>query len=389
MNASGSVILTLLDRIRAMLDEPDKAGKYTNEFILRHYIMTSLVDVLARVGMNSTCKVVVKHEISLDTDVKRYSLPACVGQVMRIAGEDSNGVVTSDWVPRDLLDVRGPGYRLEGAGESLDLVWDPVVPSGLTTVRVWYVPNGDVLCHYSANGGVATQVSFTGATWDEATLTLTKVGGFASYEWREGDKLTITAVTSGTVGVYAVTERVDDDSIVLATSPGASASAIAGRLWVWEMTLEASPDLGGLDRRENGYLGQTLRVLHASPLPVYGRQIASQSVTPAGVWSIETHLPFDAGASPSAIPYEVAPAGVQGLVEAIAMRTALKLSVVRRWSQTIRRGLEVEYLSALKTIGDQLGYVEARAGKKFPRTTVDNPNQVASLRTAGMIDYGA
>lgn len=61
----------------------------------------------------------------------------------------------------------------------------------------------------------------TGANWTAATRTITKAAAFASYTWRRGDKVLVTAGTGATVGRYEVQRRVDDDNIVLMTSMGA------------------------------------------------------------------------------------------------------------------------------------------------------------------------
>jgi len=66
-------------------------------------------------------------------------------------------------------------------------------------------------------------LSITGATWTEATKTLTKTGGFASYSFLSQDKLKVTSGTGATPGTYVVASRTDDDSIVLETSIGSGA----------------------------------------------------------------------------------------------------------------------------------------------------------------------
>lgn len=386
MNTSMSVIISALERVRAMLDESDQSGKYTNDFILRHILMPSLTDVWSRLTASSTSRVVVKHAIPIHAEQKRYPLPACVSQVLRLTAEDSDGRVLSDWKPRHLLSDSGPGWRLEGAGDSMSLLWDPSTPGGYSTVKVWYVPNGDLMLHYSTGGGAASQISFTGASWNQSTRTLTKVGAFASYEFQQGDRITLTAVTGGTPVIDNIESRTSDDAIVLEEGPGSGSSNISGRLWSRRLTLAASPTLGSIDRRENGYLGGMVRVLHASPLPIYSRQIVSQEVTPSGAWTVVTDLPFDGGGSPNAVPYEVVQAGSQEFVQVLAMRAALHLSVMRRWPESQRRALQVEYLSAMKTAGDRLSYVEGRVGKSFPSETVDRPTYGTLQATPGVID---
>lgn len=67
----------------------------------------------------------------------------------------------------------------------------------------------------------------TGATWTEATRTLQLAGAFATYVFLEGDEIEITAGINTTLGFFKVQSRTDANNIVLASSPGATASAIA------------------------------------------------------------------------------------------------------------------------------------------------------------------
>lgn len=62
-----------------------------------------------------------------------------------------------------------------------------------------------------------------GATWTEATRTLTLTGAFADYSWLSADTVDIADGTGATVGTYEVEEHVDDDSVILRTSIGAAA----------------------------------------------------------------------------------------------------------------------------------------------------------------------
>lgn len=76
--------------------------------------------------------------------------------------------------------------------------------------------------------GVRLHMQVSGASWTNGTLTLTSAGAFTNYTYRAGDIFTIDSVTSGTAGDYAIASKTSNDAIVLATSPGASASAISG-----------------------------------------------------------------------------------------------------------------------------------------------------------------
>lgn len=75
----------------------------------------------------------------------------------------------------------------------------------------------------SSTAAIETNANFTAATWTAGTLTLTKTGAFAGYEFRAGDTVTIVSGTGSTPGAYAIASKVDSDNITLATSPGVNA----------------------------------------------------------------------------------------------------------------------------------------------------------------------
>lgn len=76
--------------------------------------------------------------------------------------------------------------------------------------------------------GVRLSISVDNASWNNGTLTLTLAGAFTNYSYRAGDFISIYSVTSGTTGDYAIASKTSANAIVLATSIGASASAVYG-----------------------------------------------------------------------------------------------------------------------------------------------------------------
>jgi len=80
---------------------------------------------------------------------------------------------------------------------------------------------------YDASGSASYPLAFTGASWNNSTLQLTKTGAFNRYVWQEGDQIAVTAGTSTTTGIYRVVSKVSNDTIELDRSIGGSASAVA------------------------------------------------------------------------------------------------------------------------------------------------------------------
>lgn len=76
-------------------------------------------------------------------------------------------------------------------------------------------------------------LTITGATWTQATRTLTKTGLFAEYTFAVGDRVIVASGTGATTGTYIVQSRTSANAIVLQTALGAGADGqtdIAGSL---------------------------------------------------------------------------------------------------------------------------------------------------------------
>lgn len=129
----------------------------------------------------------------------------------------------------------------------------------------------------------------------------------------------------------------------------------------------AIPDLGLLDKRENCYAGQIIRILDGNVFEE--RIIASYE---ASTRTCTMRRPFTASVGTHS--YEVAPSRSQGMVEAVAIACALKLGTWRKCSQAQMGMFTQQYRSAIKTIGDNMSNMQMRTGKSWAKDTRDNPN---------------
>lgn len=379
MHSTGSVILTMLERLRNLLDEPTVEAKYDQDYMVRHLIGPSLVDAISRLSNTISCPVINKLTINLDLDQDYYKLPPCVQEVLRLVIVDNDDSVVADLYPRDRMDWRGQGWRLEGGPGALSL-WIENRPTSLQSLELWYSSNGDCLPHYSTDGGSASsyQISVTGATWTEATKTITKTNAFSSYTFVEGDKITITGGTGATAGVYEIDSKTDASNIVLKTSIGSSADGqtdIAGRTWVryvdLDSALSTSGDIGGMDRRDSAYVGQVFRFLPATEV-FQDEVISSYGYYANSKWRVGLRFPIDAGATPAAMRYEIVPMGSNSLIEMVSAICALKLGVGLKISQTHRDSILLVLRYAQKTIGDNLTNMQAVRPPHWSKSTSAN-----------------
>lgn len=127
------------------------------------------------------------------------------------------------------------------------------------------------------------------------------------------------------------------------------------------------PELGLLDKRENCYAGQIIRILDGD---VYEERIIASY--DAASRTCTMRRPFTVGIGTHA--YEVAPSRSQGMVEAVSIACALKLGTWRKCSQAQMGMFTQQYRSAIKTIGDNMANMQMRTGKSWAKDTRDNPN---------------
>lgn len=386
MHSSGSVILTILERLRAYLDDPDVDGKFSNDYIVRHIIGPAQADIMSRLNNTTECPILHTFDVKLYTDQTRYKLPPAIMEIVAMKLVDEDGLVQGESIPMGVSDPRGQNWALEGVPGAMELY----IPTNSSWTRgdinggnggllqLWYVSSGDFLSHYCATdvGGSTTRVSVTTATWDDASLTLTKTGGFTNYTFKGGDRITITAATGGTLGVYEVTGKTSNDAITLRTSLGASVTAatVSGRLWTRTFTLTSgTPTLGGKDRRLNAYAGGTLRTLPTGTNDFIEERVIRESKVQGTDWVLTLATPLDVGAATTGIPYEVTVPGAHTFVDAIAAWGAMKMGTSRKISQAQMQSLKVQYLASLKSILDLVTNIQTRMPKRYQRRTLDNP----------------
>jgi len=293
MHSTNSFLYTVIERIRGYLDDPDFDAKYDNDFLVRHIISPSMVDVWSRINMNLDNPVVLRQDIEFDETTEYYQLPPSVGEIWRIACRDADGNVVDEVMPRNEFHPHGIGWAIEGN----TLRFDPKQKENRTgfTWHIYYVPSGDVSPHYSDDGGTM-----------------------------RGDRQTFI--------------------------------------------LDSAPDLGAIDRRENAYAGQILRIIPSSGM-VEERVITTHDVDLA---EVTVRIPFKTTLENN-VRYEIAPIGLQSLYEAVAAGASLKLGSYRKITAGHYQMILQQYRSAIKSATDNFANLQMRNGKYWKKNTVDNP----------------
>jgi len=382
MDTTNSYLYTLLERIRTYIDLPEVEAKYSNDYLIRHVICPAQVDILSRLSHTTSCPVLLTMDLSMTDAAQDIKLPPNVLNVLRVETIDEDGNRLGEILPRSFWNPYGPqNWRVEGMPGALTLHVD-AAPSGLETARVVYQTNGDVLPHYGTGtlGYERTTTATLTVTASGDTITRSS-GSWATDGYELGDILDTTNFADSNnnltnIQVTAVTDLVLTTTGTFGTTATESATVSANRGLV---TLAASPTLGAVDRRENSYIGSVLRLLPASG-PIEERQITEHYYS-AGSWYVRARFPFEDITNGSVL-YEIAPAGSQSLYEAIAAWSAVKIGT-NFLSQAKRDAILLQYKASLKTLGDNLTYMQSRTPAAFERKTSDSEFYQPKILTIG------
>jgi hypothetical protein len=151
MHSTGSFLLTVIERVRAYLDEASLDAKYTNDYLVRHVITPEMVNVMSRLSMNFSNPVRIRHSITLSKTQEHYVLPPNIGEIYRVAILDTDNRVTEEWMPRNEFHPRGPSWQIQG-----NMLSFRPLPTKDSAVDIHYIPNGDFQPHYDSDGGEFT-----------------------------------------------------------------------------------------------------------------------------------------------------------------------------------------------------------------------------------------
>ncbi len=210
-------------------------------------------------------------------------------------------------------------------------------------------------------------ITITGATWTEATKTLTKIGAFASYNFLVGDTYDAQSGTGVNVGLYEIASKTSSDEIVLRMSLGAAANGqtnLAGELPNDQVELPSDFDIQRITAfaATNGLVGALS--LTAAQLLLSLRTVVP-GVTSVSFWGLLNYVLNSAGGKP--IPrLDIWPGPTEMRQEfAIFYRAGWKRPVTDHELLVLPQWLELFYLELLKAIAR--GQDEADTGSTARR----------------------
>lgn len=129
--------------IRDYTDDPSDTPKWTTDR-LYPLMQSAWGKIIQDVNGLSAGPIVARFSLSVSASTQSYMLPPNVGTILRIGRIDSTtNRIYGEIMPRGRLAACGPGWSIEGGRI---LRFDPKL-SQTETLRVEYIPNGELLCH--------------------------------------------------------------------------------------------------------------------------------------------------------------------------------------------------------------------------------------------------
>jgi hypothetical protein len=132
-------------------------------------------------------------------------------------------------------------------------------------------------------------------------------------------------------------------------------------------TMDATPVIGSVEKRDNAYIGSYLRILGTT---VTDELVIKDHDAATRILILRNVASNAAGSYAS----EVVPFIMEPLVDAISISAAMRTGVGRKITAGHQQSLLLAYRQAIKTSYDTLGNMNARVGKRFSGESVDNRN---------------
>ena len=310
MAATGFISRTIT-RIRTFAAEPETNAKYTDAILL-DMIEISWAEVMAELNRASSTSLCVRHDISAASattgPTNTYLLPPTIHAILRLAKVNTTtGVVEWEEIPRSRWSPAGPGFLIEGNTVRFEPHWQ----RGTHTLRLTYIPSGDMRLHYGT--------------------------------------------VDGTVGASAIT---NDTSANTCT-----------------VVLAATPTTGSLDTRPNAYAGSILRILgdggtNAAHDYCQERVITAYDVVTRTATMSPALTTVPVG---DAIPYEVAPLLGNAFDAVIAMDVAAQVVGIEG-DGARSMSIERQFARKMRTLKLNAANQEAIVGQRFQHDTTQGMN---------------
>lgn len=245
MDSTGSLLKTVIERVRGFLDDPDLEAKYSDDYIVRHIVSPAFATVMSRINNSSTGIVMKRLSMPVTYNVPDYQLPPCIGEVWRLCVMDETGRVLFEAIPRGLYNLRGPNWKIEGN----ILSFLPFPNANYAELELWYIHSGDYKPFYSTGGAAASLSADANGDKTIVTIDVSSVASVGEVDRRPsayvGQMLRVLPTSSSGVieeRVISSWEYVSSTTWRLTLRKGLSSTAI-GNMPAFEIANEGSENM--------------------------------------------------------------------------------------------------------------------------------------------------
>lgn len=143
-----------ISRIRKFVDEPATNAKYTDADLL-DLIEVEWASILAELNRTGQRPLVVRHDLSVPQGAEILQLPPIVQNLLQIVKLTRTGDVEWAVTPASRYNPAGPGVLFEGPVIRFQPPWS----GGTETLRLEFVPSGDIRLHGGTAGTITNSLS--------------------------------------------------------------------------------------------------------------------------------------------------------------------------------------------------------------------------------------
>lgn len=160
-DSTGSMIASVFDMARAIVEEPIGESQYDDAFLARQVLPACWTKVWNACRLGAQNPALIKFTFTATAGVEEVRLPPCIGQIWRVGKFNSTtGELTDDWRPDGEFHPWGPGWSIQ---QNM-LTFRPYPVRTETDWAIWFVPSADALLHRGT--GVAQSTTRLGVALD-------------------------------------------------------------------------------------------------------------------------------------------------------------------------------------------------------------------------------
>lgn len=142
-DTSGSCILEVIDRARAILESPVNEAQFSDQLLVERVIPAELTKLWNSIALSNQNPPLVRFTLSVTAGTEHVVLPPNIRQIWRVGKINATtGHLEDDWLPAGEFHPWGPGWSIQQ-----NMLSFRPFPTITETWVLWYVPSWDMKPH--------------------------------------------------------------------------------------------------------------------------------------------------------------------------------------------------------------------------------------------------